>query len=251
MNKDTYLYSNGVLINNFGIKEKNELKAVETALTSASMKTIVSGGIEGNYDFKHYCEFNKRIFGKIYEWAGQPRTVNIEKAEPLLKGLSVEYADAGNIENSLKRMLKEMNEVDWDCLWLDKKAEQLAIYMGDLWKIHAFREGNTRTMVLFCSQFAKEHGFPLDTEIFRNYSKHLRDALVAISAKFSDGTDVSQSAPLIGIVKASMETGKKQMSLDGIKKEIMEIRRAQPQESTEPNHVFPQKTKNKPKGKGE
>jgi cell filamentation protein len=79
--------------------------------------------------------------------------------------------------------------------------------MGDLWKVHAFREGNTRTTMLFFNQFANEKGFPLDYELISNNSDYVRNALVAISAVFSDLGDRSQPEHLIRIVKDSMERG--------------------------------------------
>jgi cell filamentation protein len=208
MSKDPYLQSNGVLKNKFGIKDKHELEIREGRFTSFAIEEILRNPIKGSFDFKHYCEFHKQIFQDIFEWAGQPRTIDIEKPEAVLGGdLSVEYAKPGKIKEAAVLVLKDMSAVDWDSLWLDKKAEQFAFLMGDLWKVHAFREGNTRTTALFCCQFAKEHGFPLNMDIFKNNSKYFRSALVAISAKFSDGTDVSQPEHLIRIVKDSMERG--------------------------------------------
>lgn len=34
--------------------------------------------------------------------------------------------------------------------------------MAKIWRIHPFRDGNTRTTLTFASVFAKEHGFELD-----------------------------------------------------------------------------------------
>lgn len=38
-------------------------------------------------------EIHKRLFSDVYEWAGLPRTINIEKSEVILNGLSVKYEE--------------------------------------------------------------------------------------------------------------------------------------------------------------
>lgn len=58
--------------------------------------------------------------------------------------------------------------------------------------IYPFEEGNTRTTITFCCQFADEIGFPLDRKLFEDNSMYVRTALVAYNAFFSDGTDFSK-----------------------------------------------------------
>jgi fido (protein-threonine AMPylation protein) len=41
--------------------------------------------------------------------------------------------------------------------------------MSEIWKAHAFREGNTRTTITFLSQFVKYRGFSLQTLLFYDY----------------------------------------------------------------------------------
>ena len=40
-------------------------------------------------------------------------------------------------------------------------------------------EGNTRTTIRFCCQFADEHGFPIDRQLFVENGHFVRTALVA------------------------------------------------------------------------
>jgi len=55
-----------------------------------------------------------------------------------------------------------------------------------IWKIHPFREGNTRTTICFFCDFAESKGFPLNRELFKDNSLYFRRALVAASAIFKD-----------------------------------------------------------------
>ena len=45
---------------------------------------------------------------------------------------------------------------------LDEISMQFTKYLAEIWAVHPFRDGNTRTTLTFANQFAKEHGFPLN-----------------------------------------------------------------------------------------
>ena len=94
----------------------------------------------------------------------------------------------------------------WKSLHTDEKAELFSKNMAELWKVHPFREGNTRTVITFCCDFAEQNGFRLNRELLKDNSMYVRRALVAASAIFFDLGDLSQPQHLIRIVKDSIET---------------------------------------------
>jgi cell filamentation protein len=94
-----------------------------------------------------------------------------------------------------------MNSVSWKMLSKDEKAETFSKYMTELWKVHPFREGNTRSVITFCCDFAEQKGFQLNRELFKDNSRYVRRALVAASAIFADIGDLSQPQHLVRIVK--------------------------------------------------
>ena len=210
---DPYVYPDtDILKNKFNIKDEkilNEMEAEYTSMRISEMEVTPING-DGDFDFKHLCETHRWIFQDIYDWAGTQRTINVEKPEPALGGReSIEYEKILNIEASVSAILKKMQETEWGKLSLDERASQFSIDVANLWKVHPFREGNTRTTIIFCCQFAEDKGFLLDRELFAKYSAYVRTALVAASAKFSDIGDFSQPEHLIKIVKDSMERGDK------------------------------------------
>ena len=79
--------------------------------------------------------------------------------------------------------------------------------MANLWKVHPFREGNTRTITTFSCYYAEIKGFPLDTDLIKDNSDYVRNALVAASAKFHDLGDKSNLDYLIKIIKDAIEIG--------------------------------------------
>ncbi|MBD5403013.1 hypothetical protein HDR58_09520 [bacterium] len=176
----------GTLKNFLGISDNDKLQTAEAKITGIAMGRLNRDPVQGNFDFAHLCKIHEKIFEKIYEWAGTPRTVNFEKAERALAGLSVEYSKYDEIEKDAAMVIADMKKVNWKSLPLEQRATEFSRCMADLWKVHPFREGNTRTTVTFCCDFAESRGFGLDRDLFKDNSEYVRTALVAASAKFSD-----------------------------------------------------------------
>ncbi len=198
---------NGVLKNIEDIKNQDLLDQIEGDFTSIRMKEILDSPIKGKFDFQHLCEVHKYIFQDLFEWAGSPRIINIEKSEAVLGGLSIEYAKYDEICQRAESILSKMNAVKWEKLTLDEKVKTFSDSMAELWKVHPFREGNTRTTITFCCDFAESKGLGLDRNLFKDNSQYMRNALVAASAKFSDIGDYSKPNYLYTIVKDGMERG--------------------------------------------
>lgn len=76
--------------------------------------------------------------------------------------------------------------------------------LAKLWKIHPFREGNTRTTVTFCCQFIDDQGHIINRKLFEDNARYVRTALVAYNAYFSDGSNFSKKEYLERIVRDSL-----------------------------------------------
>ncbi|HBF4280969.1 TPA: Fic family protein [Clostridioides difficile] len=203
--KDIYLYDDApVLKNKFGIKDSETLEKFEAAMTHP--RFVTADGIMKNerIDFEYLKKLHKHLFDDIYSWAGEPRQINIEKPEKVLNGLSVEYCDYKSVEKEATLALKELKNIKWSELDLSERAELFSKGISKLWKVHAFREGNSRTIMTFAVQFAERNGFYLDKEIFRTYSDYVRDSLVLASIG-----EYSEHKHLITVIKDSMEIGER------------------------------------------
>ena len=74
---DPYLYPNSpALINNLGITDADELEHIERQLISSRMD---EGCPEGDFDLKHLQAIHHHLFQDVYEWAGEIRTLEINK----------------------------------------------------------------------------------------------------------------------------------------------------------------------------
>ena len=138
----------------------------------------------------------------------KPRIINIEKMETVLNGISIEYSDVFDISRDAGNVLREMDGFGWKQAPLDEIARKFSDCMAKLWKVHPFREGNTRTIVTFCAMFIEEKGIYIDSELFKDNAEYMRDALVAASAVFSDLGDRRRPEYLYRIVEDALERGK-------------------------------------------
>ena len=215
---DPYLYEGTeVLRNKLGIRDKAELEKAEGDYTSFRLRSILDDPVLGDYDFKHFCRYHETIFQDVYDWAGIPRTIDIEKAERALGGWSIEYAKADTIQVECSEALGHMRDIQWDKLDIDGKAKAFSDSLARLWKVHSFREGNTRTTVTFVCQFYESKGYSIDRTLFEKNSTYVRDALVAYNAVFEDVGDMSRPEFLRNIVRDAIERGDKKNIKSAIK----------------------------------
>ena len=162
--KDPYTLDNGVLKNKLGITDIDELRKAEADI--GFLKLINIDSVAGRIDEKLLKDLHRHIFEDIFEWAGEFRTVPLVKEEVVLPGYSIPYTESKRIKKELTDRLKKMELVNWNELDISELSRKFAREIALLWKVHPFRDGNTRTTLSFAYIFAKEHGFPFDIETF-------------------------------------------------------------------------------------
>jgi len=144
---------------------------------------------------------------EVYTWAGQPRIVEVVKSERLLGGSSIKYAFTREIEPLLRQCIEAMKSEPWHQLNIDQRAAALAKYMAAIWQVHAFREGNTRTVECFCSQYMYSIGIPISRKVFAADSEQYRDMLVLACANAKTTGVQPQQWHLAIMVKYALEQG--------------------------------------------
>ncbi len=144
----------GVLYNKLGLGTAAGLEAAEREITHAALILLDESPVSPSYDLPHLQEIHKRIFGDIYEWAGQIRTVAIAKGAM--------FCLPQYIDSSAAVIFGELH--DEDCLRglrRDAFVGRLAHYLGEVNALHPFREGNGRAQRAFFGQLARDAGFTL------------------------------------------------------------------------------------------
>lgn len=176
---DPYIYPNtNVLINKLNIRDEQQLIDVEAQLLIAGIIDISS--ITHEIDFQKYKSLQKIhhfLFHELYSWAGEFRTVNIYKSEHVLSGLSVAYSDKDHIVSDLKTIFSWSKSKQWK-YFNPRLVEDFSSFMTKLWRVHPFREGNTRTVSIFMKLFAEANRLDFNAQLLSQYAGYLRNALV-------------------------------------------------------------------------
>ena len=121
---------------------------------------------------------HRAIFEGVFPFAGQIRRCNITKREWVLRGDTVLYMHYEDILRGLEYDLDRERWFSYKGLSVDALVEHLAEFTSGLWQIHAFREGNTRTVAVFLIQYLRYLGFNVDNDVFSGNSWYFRNALV-------------------------------------------------------------------------
>ena len=213
--KDPYIDENGVLKNKLGITNDEELKEAEKDI--AFVKLIGVEELEKEtINANLLKDIHKYLFNDIYDWAGEYRTVPVYKEEVVLPGLSLEYAQPKDIEKRLEQEFENLNSLEWSDKKIDELSLQLTKSLARIWRVHPFRDGNTRTVLTFANIFSKMKGFNLDmSNILDNLSRKedengritqysVRDKFVLAAL---DEKDYPEPEHLQEILKKSMHSG--------------------------------------------
>jgi cell filamentation protein len=145
----------GVLRNKLGLSTAEELQTAEREITHAALIFLRESPVPPSYDLGHLRAIHRRVFGDIYDWAGQLRTVAIAKGSwfclpQYIESSAAEIFRALHGENLLRGLPP------------DVFTERLTYYLGEVNAVHPFREGNGRAQRAFFEQLAGEAGYILD-----------------------------------------------------------------------------------------
>ena len=114
----------------------------------------------------------------VYKFAGMIRDYNISKKEWILKGKSVVYAGADTIKDTLNYDFDLDKSFDYSALSIDESLKHITGFIANMWQIHPFGEGNTRTTAVFAIKYLRSLGFDVTNTLFADNSWYFRNALV-------------------------------------------------------------------------
>ncbi len=125
-----------------------------------------------------FMSIHKRLFEGIYSHAGRIRDYNITKSEWVLDGDTVIYGNAFNLRETLEYDFGLEKKFNYQGLSTEDTLRHIARFISNLWQIHAFGEGNTRTTAVFLIKYLSKLGFNATNDIFAENSWYFRNALV-------------------------------------------------------------------------
>jgi cell filamentation protein len=145
----------GILRNNLGLDTAAALEAAEREIAHAALIGLRESPVQATYDLSHLCVIHRRIFGDIYDWAGQVRTVAIAKGSMFCLPQFIASAAA-----EIFRQLRQDKFLRG--LARDAFVDRVTFYLGEVNAVHPFREGNGRTQRAFFEQLARDAGYTLN-----------------------------------------------------------------------------------------
>jgi len=123
-------------------------------------------------------DIHARLFEGVFEFAGKVRTRNIIKYEWVLAGDTVTYGNAYNLRTNIDNLMKKERMTPFRQMDEEERIAHLAQFCADLWQLHPFDEGNTRTTAVFMIKYLRSLGYEVDNTLFQDNSRYFRNALV-------------------------------------------------------------------------
>lgn len=151
---DPYIDSkSGVLRNKLGIRSTVKLDRVERELVA---QRISEGVPDGDFTFAHLKAIHRHLFQDVYAWAGEIRTVEINKGGDQFQFMR--YIDTGMAD-----VYRRLEEADFlRGLGRAAFAAKAGEIIGDINHVHPFREGNGRTQLQYLNLLATQAGHGID-----------------------------------------------------------------------------------------
>lgn len=175
--RDSYLYEDvDVLMNLGNIKDAEILRQAEADITGYTLAALYHQEFD-KFDSVGLLEAHRIIFGDLYPWAGEIRTIQMTKPEYVLGGDTVRYSYPKEIKKELTVACKGISALKKVTTKEDLIFRFVRI-TAKLWQIHPFREGNTRTVIAFSVLLAQCLGLEVNHILFAENAAYLRNALV-------------------------------------------------------------------------
>ena len=160
-------------------KKQNNINHNELECDFVSMR-IVELLKENNFELSvNYLKYiHKYLFQDVYEFAGEFRKIDFSKNEKILNNDSVAYGDCKTLTESLEYDISLEKDKNYKDISIVEVIKNIADFSSNLWQVHPFREGNTRTTALFIEKYLISLGYNVDNSLFKDKSVYFRNALV-------------------------------------------------------------------------
>lgn len=131
---------------------------------------------ELSVDYLKYI--HKYLFQDVYEFAGEFRKIDFSKHEKILNNDSVAYGNSKTLTESLEYDIGLEKEKDYKDMPIVEVIKNITDFSSNIWQVHPFREGNTRTTAVFIEKYLISLGYNVDNSLFKDKSVYFRNALV-------------------------------------------------------------------------
>ena len=167
-------------------RKKDETENSEEADKVAVRITEILSDNSFNFNPTELIGIHQKLFKGIYKEAGKIRDYNFTKKEWILNNDTVIYASYQTIMESLKYDFEQEKNFSYKDLSFDEAIKHLCRFTSNIWQVHPFCEGNTRTTAVFIIKYLRTFGFNINDEVFAKHSWYFRNSLVRANYKKFD-----------------------------------------------------------------
>ncbi len=136
-----------------------------------------------NFSPTELISIHQKLFSGVFKHAGKIRTYNFTKNEWVLNGDTVIYSSYDTIMDSLKYDFEQEKNFSYKDLPFDDSIKHLCRFTSNIWQVHPFCEGNTRTTAVFIIKYLRTFGFNINDDVFAEHSWYFRNSLVRANYK--------------------------------------------------------------------
>lgn len=183
---DPYLYPGSqTLKNKLSLRDPEALERAQDERAAFAYAKLQNNLPQPPFTFDTLKDIHHRLFSSVYEWAGRPRTIGIQKADWADAGANTQFTTFAS-----PAMIAPMAGVAFRAIDngralmdLDRPAfvARAAEFLNDLNVIHPFREGNGRSQRILLSAIGEAAGHPIAFDVAT------RERMVATSIAAGNG----------------------------------------------------------------
>jgi len=163
-----------VLLNKLGITDSNEMDDVELfLLEELQSKLLMAVEADQRITVVDLCEWHRDWLSSVYRWAGEFRSVNMQKGGFMFAASNLIPRLMAEFEDKYLAVYTPCEEFDETQL-----VEALAVCHVELIIIHPFREGNGRLSRVLATIMTLQAGMPLLN--FTYLAEHQDEYIAAI-----------------------------------------------------------------------
>lgn len=168
------------VLENRNTKEKEDSE--EADKVSIRIAEILSDN-SFNFNPTELISIHNKLFTGIFKHAGKIREYNITKKEWVLNGDTVIYASYDSIMDTLKYDFDQEKNFSYKDLSFEEAVNHLCQFTSNIWQVHPFCEGNTRTTAVFIIKYLRTFRFNINDDVFAEHSWYFRNSLVRANYK--------------------------------------------------------------------
>ena len=168
----------------YKIENNRKLENTSEEADKVSVRiTEILGESSFNFNIFELINIHLRLFKGIYKEAGKIRDYNFTKKEWVLNDDTVIYSSFETIRETLEYDLEQEKNFSYKDLSLEESIKHISRFTANIWQVHPFCEGNTRTTAVFIIKYLRTFGFSINDDVFAENAWYFRNALVRANYK--------------------------------------------------------------------